>query len=385
MIGIYADNLDSSTKYTFDFIFNSLGYPYEYLDTVDFSRCSLIIYYGKINDYQIRIKKNIIYINRLDDSKEEGYSAGTDTYTCKDKSSSGLLRTALKTKFGDVNEGFVGVNYHAADSASFPLVHRWIFSAGWTTASNYGYASSSKLTSTDGATATLTFSGTGIILFYLGTTDHRTFTYSIDGGSAVTVDTYGAAIDLAKATTITGLTEGNHTIVITKSNDTKSIYLFGACPTRGSTGVRVNSLGLYGSTVGASSAANCLKMEIDYWQPKLTVLSYGANDYSAQTSLSTFQTNLQTLITRAKQYGDVLIMANMIQLDNQTIKIQQYVDTMKNLALTNNCAFIDLYSAMGKSFTYADNVLGLMFGHDKHPNTKGHQFINKFIVKCLGL
>jgi len=44
------------------------------------------------------------------------------------------------------------------------------------------------------------------------------------------------------------------------------------------------------------------------FNPVLTIMAWGANDYPNQTPIANFTASLQTAITAAKQYGDVLIM-----------------------------------------------------------------------------
>jgi hypothetical protein len=97
------------------------------------------------------------------------------------------------------------------------------FSAGWSPCSgNCANASdnSFKWTSTVGATATVTFTGTQIVLYGMKEPFAYIATASIDGAAARDVDYYAATTSTTTVPvfTSTTLTQSNHTLVLTMTN-----------------------------------------------------------------------------------------------------------------------------------------------------------------------
>lgn len=127
-----------------------------------------------------------------------------------------------------------------------------------------------------------------------------------------------------------------------------------------------------------------MQNEIDFWTPSLTVIALTANDYGGQTSLTSYKTNLQTLITRALVYGDVLLTSIGVHYDENTsaIKQQSYVDIVKQLAITNNCAYLDIHDRWNGG-VYAQNILGFLANGDVHPTASGHQDIATAILRVI--
>lgn len=87
-----------------------------------------------------------------------------------------LLQAKLTTMFEDVGIGCVPVYEY-----SYYPTFAWTFTGVWTAGAAWGFADSIKYTSEVGATATLTFNGTGLVVLAPVTGSGATFTVAIDG------------------------------------------------------------------------------------------------------------------------------------------------------------------------------------------------------------
>lgn len=110
---------------------------------------------------------------------------------------------------------------------------------------------------------------------------------------------------------------------------------------------------------------------IAYLAPSLLVITAGANDWSAGTSIASFKANLQSIITAAVAAGsDVILMPDA---PNSTVSLptqQTYVNALYDLATTNSLLVVDTFKRW-VSYTVS-NPLGY-YSDTIHPTTKGYQ------------
>ena len=164
-------------------------------------------------------------------------------------------------------------------------------------------------------------------------------------------------------------------------------------PLLGSKGIRVNNIGKSGQIVENSVLSynnnSNLQLEIDQWQPILTVMSWGANDYLKHTPLATFKLAVQKLIKEAKKYGDVIIMPLCLESDNpapyNSITQADYANALKQLAMSNDCYYIDIYDAWGGNIYYAYNKGFESPLGNVHPAALGHQNIANYLIQALNM
>jgi hypothetical protein len=281
----------------------------------------------------------------------------------------------LASKFQD-EMGFDDVGRGVIHPALFADSKLWTFTGStWGTEFSFGImATCKKWTGTSaGQTATLNFNGTGITYLYAGTGLHSHFTWSIDGGAETDVDQYSSPSNYCKALEITGLDSGNHTLTIKKAaGDNNGLYVIGAYEVKGSKGVRVHRVGKAGATSqDALADNNYMVAEIDYWNAPLYIFALSTNDYISQTAVSTYKTRMQTLITRAKQFGDVLLYAGCPSGEVKTIPQSEYVKALHELAYENDCCFVDGYNYYGGEYEPLYDA-GLMTS-TAHTGPAGHQ------------
>lgn len=96
--------------------------------------------------------------------------------------------------------------------------NHFAYASNWGTATGISdlYNGTAHWSSTAASTATLTFSGTGAVIYGAKDVDQGIATFLVDGGTAHTVDDYSATrAPNASLFTVSGLTPGAHTITIT--------------------------------------------------------------------------------------------------------------------------------------------------------------------------
>ncbi|MEW6379783.1 MAG: SGNH/GDSL hydrolase family protein [bacterium] len=313
----------------------------------------------------------------IGDSITEGDKAGNSHNDYRTKGFVGRLRTRLAATFGDVGLGFIPVHF-SDDYPAFSFTGTWIDSS-W-----YGIGNYQKRSSNTGATATVSFNGTGIGVVVARNNIAAQYTISIDGGAAVTHDTYNATLVSPYAYEETGLADTDHTAVITVdngANPTRNLYFLGIYPIKGTTGIRVHDCARSGGRASDFVQTGCLDLEINYWTPVLTIVSLVANDFNFQTGLSAYETSMSQIIDTARTHGSCMVLANGLFNVSKTIPITAYEEVCRKLALSKGCAFLNL-NRRWKSYSNA-NSLGYMADALVHPNQAGHQDIATFLLDHL--
>ncbi len=317
----------------------------------------------------------------IGDSITEGAWAGggSGPGTVFDWATKGYVRRIqdqLTAIYGDVGTGFMPSYYSAASSP------KWSFTGTWNYINGYGGIADKAMTTTiNGDNATFEFNGTGITIVYTKHMFAGTFTYSVDGSAPVTVNANNATMVAGVTLDITGLSQGDHSVVLTNTSSDKLI-LTGAIPIKGSSGVIVNQCALNGSKTAEHALSASLDCSINALQPDLTIISLTTNDFGDQTPIDTFKANLQAIITRAKQFGDVALTSVGMSAASLAIPQSEYFQAVRDLARINDVAFLDLASRWGGNATYASATLGLMTD-GVHPNDFGHRDIASFIISAI--
>ncbi len=117
--------------------------------------------------------------------------------------------------------------------------------------------------------------------------------------------------------------------------------------------------------------------------PDLTIINIGINDWNAATSVGTYTSQMQSIITQALTTGDVILVtpnpSNPSGNASQATQ-QLYITAIYTLAATNSLLLIDVWS---RFVSYAvSNPLGL-YGDSLHPNGAGYADITKAIWKGM--
>lgn len=135
----------------------------------------------------------------------------------------GLLRTELQTRYGDGGSGFIGPGWRAvAQNAGGGQVTS---TGAWTDVGSEGGMNGLAVRPTaggNGATMTFPVRGNVIDIFTRTDTTFGQVQYSIDGAANVAIPLNVAASN--KVTTITGLTNGAHTVRITANTGLSRVH-----------------------------------------------------------------------------------------------------------------------------------------------------------------
>ncbi len=288
--------------------------------------------------------------------------------------------------------GFTGTN-GVTDSGTAQSVYdpRFTATTGWSYLSS-GITLGESFLNNDANTNPLSWEPSTafdtIDLYYSQQSGLGTFTVDVDGGSPIATINCDNATQAYAHTTLS-VPLGTHTIdIVRTSNGTSgfgvfidSISVSNSATKQISTYVAGWSGGTAANlsdTSNAYSSLNALKT----LAPDLTVIMIGNNDWDASTSISTFSTNLQSIITAAKQSGDVVLVSDAPSAASAApiAQQQEYINTMSTLAASNNINFVNLTQLWG-SYTQA-NSNGWM-ANTVHPNGAGYAQIAAAVLPYL--
>ena len=171
------------------------------------------------------------------------------------------------------------------------------------------------------------------------------------GGGTLNIQylTTDGTIPIWNYMTLCDCTTGNITVTIpaslVTSLDTSAVMLVGAYGTKGTKGIRVNNMGRSGAfSFDAQQSAKVMDAEFTILKPTLTIIELGLNDAQTPVPIATYKTQMQNLITNALAQGDCLLLAPTMYSNDYP-----YRDVQRQLAIENNCAFIDIGSRWGGS------------------------------------
>lgn len=295
-----------------------------------------------------------------------------------------VLGRLLHARFNDV--AVVGGKFIRADDT------------GWTTTGTVslngeGFALGSH-TMSSGATLSRTESTcTGFELHFVQGPGQGTFTYQIDGGSAVTVtpNTSGAANRHDGILSITGLSVGSHTLKVNATNACiiNGIYVYNGDQ---SSGVRI-----YNSGKGSTSSTDFAAAAADTIWTRATAIGsinlvfvmLGSNEYSGNINPVTFKTNLSTIITKARaalKAPSIVLVNSYRRFDvtSPTFAYSLYGARMRELADENaDVAYIDVAGLFPTANNPTDDQFGFMDSDDIHMTDVGHNYMGQLLATRL--
>lgn len=206
------------------------------------------------------------------------------------------------------------------------------------------------------------------------------FTYSVDGAAAVTVNPGSAANAITKTTISLG-TSGAHSVVVSWVSGT--VYLLGA-NAYNNTGNRVDLLnfGWHGSKTqqwvdgAATPQAWTYDNLISAVNANLVIFALGGtNDLAAGASVATYTANLATLVGKIKALSsppDILLMTAPPRADvaGYEASIKNYAAAMTAYGAANNIPVYDRGSWYGDAA--GAQTLGLLSSDAIHPLRAGY-------------
>lgn len=345
------------------------------------------------------------------DSISQGYLCSDPSIT----SYAALLKTALQTLGGNGGCGYWPATYsdfavNALAGATLKTAYLakhclWVTAGTWSSNPAAGIGEYALTTTVAGSTITAPtaafFHGRFLDVYTIEGTVAATWTYSIDGGGAVTV-TPGAANIEVKHTIDMG-TDAVHAVVITFTG-TGTFFFNGARP-RNSAGVIVDNYSKYGAT---SANYNLGDTYGAGWnggakQPADALIwAFGANDANGAVTGDVWEQNLRKYLNDTTngvldgtgQTGatDLIILMNHIgKNDNAAPVYQDYVARARGLAEAYGAALVDLWAVGRNSWNYwnslgywgASSGSGAAGTDNIHLSDAGQAFISSTLAGIL--
>lgn len=117
--------------------------------------------------------------------------------------------------------------------------------------------------------------------------------------------------------------------------------------------------------------------------PDLTILNCGINEWLTGSSVATYTTNTQAIITECRLSGDVIIVTpNPTASSTTPVATQQpFINAMYALAISNNIPLVDVWSRLSPQANYTSLY---WTGNALHPNMKGYADISQAIFNIIG-
>lgn len=303
----------------------------------------------------------------------------------------GLLRTAVRAKWGDGGYGVSGPWAALSGTGS-----AWTYGASWAqkAANNpsafFPEPFPGTILASNNSADPLTITGVSgdtIDILWMSTTYTGVFTVSIDGGAAQNAGKAAEASGAVFGVTTLNTTAGTHTLTITPPTGGVNYAVPWAVVGRNAAGGGVvhrvarsgfTAKGMLQFTLAYASWAYSSLQSIAPG-PQLAIIAFGTNEYAAQGLVSDFQTAMTSLATHfAQVFGwDVMFMTGPPQQASRTIPLSSYYAVLPaiNASLgAKGKGVLDINSRWGASWTTA-NALGFMNNNTTgfvHPNTRGH-------------
>ncbi|GGX26899.1 hypothetical protein GCM10010353_47580 [Streptomyces chryseus] len=203
---------------------------------------------------------------------------------------------------------------------------------------------------------TFTVRGSTIKIYTVSGGTRPSFTYAIDGGSAVTVTQTAGSAGI-QVTTVTGLTSGSHTVVLTCGTTSTGQYLtVVGVSGENATGIIVHNLAMGGAS-SASYANNTVAQLNSTWNGgsdfpvDLVVYTAGPNDAAGNVTADAWATNVAKYLKAVKDTGAangstdvVILLPHPGNFDLTNYKYQDYAAKALGLAHTYNAAFVDMWT-----------------------------------------
>lgn len=288
----------------------------------------------------------------------------------------GLVAGALQAAYGDGGSGFHGVSLSNTLSGDNAAAYAAWLTAGAAVAqtgtwsqggSNYGPGGTYLYSDITGSTLTFRARGTTVRIYsVIGGSTRAPMLYSVDGGADVSVAQPSGTAAI-QTTTISGLSAGEHTIVVKVGTATSGQYV-SVCGVSGehASGVLVHNVALAGATSSryandAPTALNAVWNGGANFPADLTVYSAAPNDAAANVTGDVWLANVASWIRAVRAAGnstDILLALPHIGTHEGTNnKYQEYSRLIRPLADAYGCAVVNWWTLGGNAWAVW-NALG---------------------------
>ena len=346
-------------------------------------------------------KARIIFVG---DSVTQGYYASDLART----GYVGLIRESLQARYGDGGSGLYSTSRSAAVIGSKPeAIAAWqangsiISTTGtWTDTGLFWGPGISSIYATATATATFKVRGSTIKIYTLAgvNTPNAGYTYSIDGAPPVSVADPGLSSGSVRTATATGLTAGDHTVVIAYDGSAGARLQVIGVSAENDGGVVVDNAGRTGAKTAdffVSGTGNTLWHGGTSNPADLVVYSLGLNDAQSSVTLDTWSSTVYSTLNtiKAAQSGatDILLLVQHRGNYGTSTFYSQYGARIRGIAEEYGAALINIWPMSRNSYTYwtslgywGDTASPGAAGTDiVHPSDAGHAFIANAVLPFL--
>lgn len=301
----------------------------------------------------------------------DSISHGFFTSSLRNKAWAHLMRAELQAAHGDGGVGFLSVAdtdliNSGAQYAGYKTSNEWVALTGTWTNPGINEGPGSKVIKSPDAGGTATWQnvrGTSVSVLWLGQSGLGTFTWTIDGVAQTPVNT--TAANGFYRTTVTGLSAGNHTVVITAP---ANVYLSGVAG-ENSTGVVLNMFGQAGQDSGVYISGSSTWGANVPWSGganypcDLLIYALGPNDSTSVRLGDAFAQNVRRAMDDIKDVAarqgavDVLFVLPMAARSWDSNRLMhEYALRLRGLAAHYGAAFVDLSTLYRNSWDYAKSL-----------------------------
>jgi lysophospholipase L1-like esterase len=334
----------------------------------------------------------------------------TAGYYCSDLVNAnfvGLIRNALQGSYGDGGSGLFSANRTPAIIGAKPeAIAAWQGNGSaasttgtWTdTALFYGPGISS-IYATAAASATFAVRGSTVNIYTLAgvNTPNAGYTYAIDGGAPVAVADPGLSSASVRVQTITGLSAGPHTVVISYNGSAGARLQLIGVSAENDTGIVVDNSGRSGAQTShyfVSGTGNTQWHGGTSNPADLVIYALGLNDANQNVTVDAWATNVYSTLNTIKGTGtgatDLLLVMQHRGNFAGTI-YSQYGARLRGIAEEYGAALVNLWPMGRNSYAYwsglghwGDQTAPGAAGADLvHPSDAGHAYIASKILPIL--
>ncbi|QDH93368.1 minor tail protein [Gordonia phage Sekhmet] len=239
-----------------------------------------------------------------------------------------------------------------------------------------------------GATASATFTGTAVDVFYRKVSGGGSFSISIDGATTgpgfVTVNTANASEVAGSKQRIGSLTPGSHTITIANVSGTSQVEGVMFYNGDESLGIRTWDAGRSGIPSGGYVSNTRYLGAITTIQPQLVTVFLGINNYRNQQPPAALATDIISMIRSIRAACTIppsilLVIPFLPHPGTANRPYLAYYDALLQAASTfPDVDVLDLYAKFGP--TIQTQTLGLLHADLTHPNDAGYEFISESVL-----
>jgi hypothetical protein len=216
-----------------------------------------------------------------------------------------------------------------------------------------------------------------LVIHFYGDSNAGTFTYTLDGGTSVSVN---ASSYTGHSTIVINTTDSIHTLRFDITSG--SVMLFGVDMQRTSNGVRVHKIGNKGATTSSYVIVDttCWKSIFESLNVDSMTILLGVNDGASATT--SVQNNLNQIISNIRDVNEFVDITIVMPSSTKTRNMENQSIYQFKAAKESKTGFISLMPLFGSAQRIIDKGT---FYDDLHPSLVGGRMICDYLIKELKL